>query len=63
MGGTMESILWTVGPYDIVVISEFADDATNAAWLLKLASLGNIRTTTMHALNEGEMVGVIKKIP
>ena len=63
MGGNMEHIFWTVGPYDLVVVSDFVDDETNAAWLLKLGSLGNIRTTTMHGFNEGEMVGVIKKIP
>ena len=63
MGGSIESIYWTVGPYDVVVTSEFADDETNTAWILKLGSQGNIRTTTMRAFNEGEMVGVLKKIP
>lgn len=63
MGGTLEHIFWTVGPYDLVLVSEFDDDETNAAWLLKLGSLGNIRTTTMHAFIEGEMVGVVSKIP
>lgn len=54
--GTLE-IYWTVGGHDIVVLSEFPDDESAAAFLLKLGSLGNIRTKTMRAFNADEMEG------
>jgi uncharacterized protein with GYD domain len=61
-GGKIEAILWTVGPYDIVAISDFPDDETGTAAALQLASTGNLRSTTMRAFTEGEMKGIIEKM-
>jgi uncharacterized protein with GYD domain len=61
MGGTIKSIHWTLGPYDIVVVSESPDDETATAFALKLAAQGNIRTTTMRAFSGDEMRGIIAK--
>jgi uncharacterized protein with GYD domain len=61
-GGKIETILWTVGPYDIVIVSEFPDDETGTAVALQLASAGNLRSTTMRAFDEGEMKGIIDKM-
>lgn len=63
MGGSVKEILWTVGPYDLVVISDFPDDETGTAYLLALGAQGNIRTTTLRAFNEQEMAGVIGRVP
>jgi uncharacterized protein with GYD domain len=52
---------WTVGPYDIVSTLEGPDDETVMAGLLRVASLGNIRTTTMRAFSPDEMRSVIQK--
>jgi uncharacterized protein with GYD domain len=62
MGGTIREILWTVGPYDLVVLADFPDDATATAFLLALGSSGNVRTTTMHAFSADEMSQVIGKL-
>ncbi len=61
VGGKMTQLLWTVGPYDVVGILEFPDDETASAFSLWVASLGNVRTTTMRAFDAAEMTKVIAK--
>jgi uncharacterized protein with GYD domain len=60
MGGKL-TVYWTLGAHDIVAISELPDDETATAFLLRLASLGNIRTQTMRAFDAQEMTGIINK--
>jgi uncharacterized protein with GYD domain len=62
MGGKIETILWTIGPYDVVSVSEFPDDETGTAVSLQTASTGNIRTVTMRAFAEDEMAAIIAKM-
>jgi uncharacterized protein with GYD domain len=62
-GGALKEIYWTLGPYDIVAISEAPDDESATAFALTLASQGNVRTTTMRAFDAGEMKGIIAKAP
>jgi uncharacterized protein with GYD domain len=50
---------WTLGAHDMVSIVEAPDDETLAAVLLRTATLGNIRTTTMRAFRAEEMRSVI----
>ena len=61
-GGKIETILWTVGPYDLVTVADFPDDETGTAVALQLASTGNLRSTTMRAFDEGEIKGIIAKM-
>jgi len=61
LGGTLTDIYWTLGPYDIVAISEFPDDETATAAALQLAAAGNIRTTTMRAFDRDEVNQIIAK--
>ena len=61
MGVSFKSIYWTLGNHDIVSIVDAPDGETLAAALLKLASQGNLRTTTLRALSAEEMRGVIAK--
>jgi uncharacterized protein with GYD domain len=61
MGVRFESIYWTLGNHDIVSIVDAPDGETLAAGLLKLASQGNVRTTSLRALTADEMRGVIAK--
>jgi len=49
MGVSFKSIYWTLGSHDIVGIIDAPDGETLAAALLKLASQGNLRTTTLRA--------------
>jgi uncharacterized protein with GYD domain len=60
-GGALKEIYWTIGPYDIVAVSEAPDDETATAFALALASQGNVRTTTLRAFSGDEMRGVIAK--
>ncbi|HEY3210772.1 MAG TPA: GYD domain-containing protein [Actinomycetota bacterium] len=60
-GGTVNSIWWTLGPYDIVAVVEVPDDETMTAAALELGSLGNVRTTTLRAFGRTEIETIIKK--
>ena len=46
---------------NIVVVTEFPDDETATAALLRVASLGNVRTNTMRAFTADEMGGIISR--
>jgi uncharacterized protein with GYD domain len=63
MGGKIKDIYWTVGPYDIVVVAEFPDDATGTAFLLALGAQGNVRTTTLRAFDRDEVAEILQKLP
>jgi uncharacterized protein with GYD domain len=58
MGGSLE-VYWTLGEFDIVAISEFPDDETATAFLLKVGSLGNIRTKTMRAFESQDVQRIV----
>lgn len=62
LGGAQTALYWTVGPYDLVAISEFADDETATAFALAVSSQGNVRTTSMRAFDAGEMRAIIGKL-
>ena len=61
MGGNVKDIYWTMGVYDIVAITEAPDDETATATALKVASLGNVRTTTLRGFDLEEIEAVIRK--
>ena len=60
-GGAVKDIYWTIGPYDIVVISEAPDDETATAFALTLAAQGNVRTTTLRAFSSDELKGIVAR--
>lgn len=60
-GGQVREALYTVGEYDIVIVTEFPDDETATTALLQVGSLGNIRTNTMRAFTADEMGGIISR--
>ncbi len=61
-GGRMVSVWWTIGPYDLVALSEFPDDKSATAFALALGSAGNIRTTTMRAFGADEMSAIVARV-
>lgn len=61
LGGHLAHIYWTVGPYDIVAISEFPDDETATAFLLGLGAGGNVRTNTLRGYTAEEMSLIVGK--
>ncbi len=54
LGGTIREHLYTFGEHDIVLVTEFPDDRAEAIAMLHLASLGDVRTTTMRAFTDQE---------
>ena len=58
-GGRVREALYTVGEYDLVIVTEFPDDETATAVLLEVGSLGNVHTNTMRAFSAGEMGSII----
>jgi uncharacterized protein with GYD domain len=60
-GGQVRQVLWTLGQYDVVVVSEFPDDETGTAVSLQTAAQGNIRTTTLKAFDAEQMRAIIEQ--
>jgi uncharacterized protein with GYD domain len=55
MGVKVTDQLWTLGPFDGVIIFEAPDDQTATALMLQLAAQGNVRTQTTRAFTAAEM--------
>jgi uncharacterized protein with GYD domain len=61
-GGTVKSVYYTLGSYDMVVIVE-GDEAAAMAGNLTVGSLGNVRTQTLRGFSVDEMKSFISKMP
>jgi len=61
MGLSVVGVYYTVGHYDMVVVIEGDDDAATSA-LLKVGSLGNIRTETMRAYSVEGMRKLVENL-
>jgi uncharacterized protein with GYD domain len=60
-GGSVRTIYWTLGEYDLVAVTEAPDDETATAVALLLGSLGNVRTVTLRAFAAEEMARIVAK--
>ena len=60
-GGTLQSIHWTLGQYDIVAVVQAKDDETMTAVALEIGAVGAARTTTLRAFDRKEIQAIIKK--
>jgi uncharacterized protein with GYD domain len=60
-GGKVRELVWTVGEYDLVTVSEYPDEESAAAALLQVGSAGNIRSNTLRAFSAPEMEGIIAR--
>lgn len=61
-GVAVKSVHWTIGHYDLVVIAEGTDEAMTAV-LLKVGSLGNIRTETLRGFSADEFKRILANMP
>ena len=61
-GGKLREHLYTLGEYDMITVAEFPDDATAAAAVLTLASLGNVRAKTMRAFTDEETAAIVSQL-
>jgi uncharacterized protein with GYD domain len=62
VGGTVKGVYYTMGHYDMVLIVEGSDEAAMTA-MLKVGSLGNVRTETLRGFTLEEMKKIIGKMP
>ena len=62
-GVKLKEICWTMGRYDVVVMTEAPDDETISRAMLSLGSLGNVRTETLRAFSAKEMDKLLKGLP
>lgn len=60
-GGRFREALWTMGPYDAVVIFDAPDDETASVLALLVARQGSVRTTTMRAFDADTMQRIIAR--
>ncbi|MDP8958499.1 MAG: GYD domain-containing protein [Actinomycetota bacterium] len=63
LGGRVLQTYWTVGPYDLVAITEFADEEAASAAALTIGAQGNLRTTTLRAFDTAEMRRILDMAP
>ncbi|RWD60973.1 MAG: GYD domain-containing protein [Mesorhizobium sp.] len=61
-GVKVHTLLWTLGQYDVVGITEAKDDIAATALSLSIASLGNIRTQTLRAFDTADMTKILAKV-
>jgi uncharacterized protein with GYD domain len=62
MGMKIIEEFWTLGTYDVVLLVDAPDDETVTAFMLKVGSLGNVKTQTMRAFGKEEMEKILAKI-
>lgn len=62
LGVKVTSALYTVGQYDLVIVVDGEEDAATAL-LLKVGSLGNVRTQTMRGFSVDQMRKIIGRMP
>jgi len=62
MGMTIVEEFWTMGAYDAVVVFEAPDDETMSAFMLKVGSLGNVKSHTLRPFRRSEMEEILAKI-
>jgi len=61
LGAKME-IFYTMGRYDIVAITEAANDEIANQLLLEIGRLGNVRTETLKAWTVSEGTKIVAKL-
>jgi uncharacterized protein with GYD domain len=61
LGVTVKDIYWTVGRYDVVVVLEGDEEAVTST-LLKIGSLGNVRSETLRAFSAADMGRILSNV-
>ena len=59
LGGEIKFVYMTQGSFDLALVAELPNDEKAASFVLKLGSLGNVRTTTLKAYSEDEYRKII----
>lgn len=62
MGVTVKDIYWTLGVYDVVATLEAPNDETATSFMMKIGSLGNLKSQTLRAFSESEAESLVAKL-
>ena len=62
LGVTVKSVYYTTGHYDMVVVVEGPEEAAVAV-MLKVGTLGNVRSETLRGYSVDEMKKIIAGMP
>ena len=62
LGMKITEEFWTMGAYDVVVTFDAPNDETMSAFMLKIGSLGNVKSQTLRAFRREEMENILAKI-
>jgi len=63
MGIEMKHVFLTTGEFDVLSIMEASDGDKIAKFAIAIGAQGNIRTRTVRAWPEGEMLKLISELP
>lgn len=61
-GAAMSHLYWTLGHYDLVTIVDAEDEQAATAFMLSIASAGNVRVQTLRAFNRDEMGRILDRM-
>lgn len=62
LGGEIEEVFLTLGPYDFVSIARFPDDETYAEFTLRFSQEGTAETQTLKAIEETDYRAIIDSL-
>jgi uncharacterized protein with GYD domain len=62
-GGKIIGVWWTLGQYDLVLISEAPNDEVATRLFLATGMQGNVKTCSLRAFSEEEMAKIVKGLP
>jgi uncharacterized protein with GYD domain len=63
MGVSIDSLHWTLGEFDGVIMLSAAEEANVVALVTELARRGYVRTHLLRAYTEDEFSAVLKRMP
>ena len=61
-GGKLVALLYTMGQYDLVAVTELPSDEVGNELALRLGMQGNVRTLTLKGWTESEMAKLVQKL-
>ena len=61
-GAKVTDILWTLGQYDGVIVTDAPNDEAMTAFAVSVASLGNMKIQTLRAFRAKEVDAILAKI-
>lgn len=62
LGGEIEEVFMTLGPYDFVSIARFPDDEAYAEFTLRFSREGASETQTLKAIEEADYRAIIDSL-